>query len=121
MPVPMPEEPIATLRQVNRNLRSVLIRFRPEMRVSSAITSDDFRELLNEVARAGQCLQQPASALTSAEFETESFECRNILEALKKFLPDVQVRLLAEKSRLEVARSQLLAAEAWALARKKEL
>jgi len=32
---------------------------------------------------------------------------------LKRFLPDVQARLLAEKSRLEAARIHVTAAAAW--------
>jgi hypothetical protein len=50
--------------------------------------------------------------------EKEALEYRRNLEKLKHFLPDVQARLLAEKSRLETARTHVAAAAAWAKASK---
>jgi hypothetical protein len=51
------------------------------------------------------------------ELKNESLEYRSNLEQLQQLLPDFQVRLLAEKSRLEVAKSHVAAAAAWAGAR----
>jgi hypothetical protein len=48
------------------------------------------------------------------ELQNESLEYRSNLEQLKLLLPDFQVRLLAEKSRLEEAKSHLALAAAWA-------
>jgi predicted amidohydrolase len=54
------------------------------------------------------------SAQATPELKNESLEYRSNLEQLKQLLPDFQVRLLAEKSRLEVAKSHVAAAAAWA-------
>jgi hypothetical protein len=48
------------------------------------------------------------------ELKNESSEYRNSLEQLKQLLPDFQVRLMAEKSRLEEAKSHVAAAAGWA-------
>jgi hypothetical protein len=48
------------------------------------------------------------------ELKNQSLEYRSNLEQLKLLLPDFQVRLLAEKSRLEEAKSHFAAAADWA-------
>ncbi len=110
----MPPDALETLRQVNDNLRSALIRLRPERKPCSAIRPQDFSGLRSQLAQAAECLRQPPlDSKTAAAFEKESLEYRGNLEKLKRFLPDVHARLLAEKSRLEKARSHVTAAAAW--------
>ena len=69
--------------------------------------------------RASECLRHSlAHDQARAAFENEALDYRRNLEALKRFLPDLHVRLLAEKSRLETARTHVAAAAAWAQAGK---
>jgi hypothetical protein len=110
-----------TLREVNENLRSALLSLRPERKHCSTIRPQDFSDILNQLLRAAESLRQsPANAQTAAALHQESLEYRRNLENLKQFLPDLQIRLLAEKSRLETARSHAAAAAAWAQARKSQ-
>jgi hypothetical protein len=128
----MPPDALETLRQVNRNLRSALLRLRPERKHCSTIRSREFSDLRSQLRRAAECLRrlpvhsEPAAEIEAAgieatEIERESLEYRTNLAQLKQFLPDVHVRLLAEKSRLETARTHLAAAAAWARASKEML
>ena len=68
--------------------------------------------------QAADCVRG-VSPLAAPELKNESSEYRSNLEQLKQLLPDFQVRLLAEKSRLEVAKSNVAAAVAWAEANRK--
>ncbi len=118
----MPPDALDTLRQVNENLRSALIRLRPERKHCSTIKPQDFSDILSELLRAVECLRRPpAHSDAAVALEKESLEYRSNLEKLKHFLPDLHVRLLAEKSRLETSRTHVAAAAAWARARKKTL
>ena len=118
----MPPDVLETLRQVNENLRSALVRLRPDQKHCSAIMPQDFSDLLSHVLRAAECLRRPpAQSQASVAFDKESLEYRNNLEKLKDFLPDLHGRLLAEKSRLEMAQTHVAAAAAWARASKKTL
>lgn len=128
MPTPMlmPADAVETLHQVNQNLRSALIRLRPERKRCSTIRPQDFSDMLCQLLRAAECLRRkPAhsdEAVTiEAALEEESLEYRSNLQKLKHFLPDLHVRLLAEKSRLETARAHVSAAAAWDRASKKTL
>jgi hypothetical protein len=118
----MPPDPLETLRQVNEYLRSALLRLHPERKHCSAIRPQDFSDILSQLLRAGECLRgRLASSETNAALERESLEYRGNLEKLKQFLPDLHGRLLAEKARLETARTHVAAAAAWAQASKKTL
>ena len=118
----MPPDALETLRQVNENLRSTLLRLRPERKHCSSIRPQDFSDILSQLLRAAECLRRlPAHSEAAAALEKESLEYRGNLEKLKHFLPDLQVRLLAQKSRLETARTHVATAAAWARARKKML
>ena len=115
---------VETLREVNNNLRSALIRLHPEQKHCSTIRPQDFSDLRSEILRAGECLRQ-ASLFSSPRseaplaLEKESAEFRSNLEKLKYFLPDLHDRLLAEKARVETAKKHAVAAAAWAGASQK--
>lgn len=49
----MPPDALETLRQVNNNLGSALLRLRPEQRHCSTIRPQDFSDLLSEILRQG--------------------------------------------------------------------
>ncbi len=122
MSTPTPPDALETLRQVNDHLRSELLRLRPERKHCSSIKPQDFSGMLSQLLRAAECLRRlPAHSKAAAAFEKESLQYRGNLEMLKHFLPDLQVRLLAEKARLEAAQTHVAAAAAWARARKKTL
>ena len=114
----MPPDTLETLRQVNDNLRSALLRLRPEQKHCSSITPQDFSDILGQLLQAAECLRHlpPHSGA-----DKESLEYRSNLEKLKHFLPDLHERLLAEKARLENAQLHVAAAAAWARASKKTL
>jgi hypothetical protein len=115
----MSPDALETLRQANRDLRSALIRFDPQQRHCSSINPQDFSGLRGQLRRAAECLRRaPSDSEAAALLQKESLEFRGNLQKLKHLLPDVQVRLLAEKSRLEMARAHMAGAEAWAQARK---
>jgi F0F1-type ATP synthase alpha subunit len=126
----MSSDALQTLRQVNDSLRAALARFRPEQTLSSKITAGDLSGVLAELLRAGECLRnlaaqnQPSTSATAEEAaalaeETRAYQAN--LEKLKRFLPDLHARLLAEKARLETAQTHVAAASAWARASGKTL
>ncbi len=119
--MPSPDA-LETLRQVNESLGSALLRLRPEQQDGSVIRPREFSDILNQLARAKECLRHPElrSGPVGA-FENEAHQYRSNLEKLRDFLPDVHARLLAKKSRLETARNHVAAATAWSRARKEIL
>jgi superfamily I DNA and/or RNA helicase len=123
-PIPKPPDALETLCQVNENLRFALLRLRPERKHCSSIRPQDFSNILSQLLLAAECLRRPkplSRSKATVALEKESQAYRSNLEKLKRFLPDVQVRLLTEKSRLETARTHVATAAAWAQARKKAL
>jgi hypothetical protein len=118
----MPPDALETLRRVNDNLRSALIRLRPEQRHCSTIRPEDFSDLLGELSRAADCLRSlPANLGAGSELGEEISQYRGNLEELKQFLPDLHGRLLAERARLQSAQTHVATAAAWARAGKKTL
>jgi hypothetical protein len=118
----MPPDTLETLRQVNDNLRSTLLRLHPEQKHCSSITPQDFSDILSQLLRAAECLRRlPPLSDPGGTLEKESLEYRSNLEKLKHFLPDLHGRLLAEKVRLENAQLHVAAAAAWTRASKKTL
>jgi hypothetical protein len=115
-------DPLEVLRQINHNLRSALIRLRPEHNHCSNLRPRDFSALLEQITLAAECLRRsPSSPQAGLAFQQETLAYRRNLENLKNSLPDLHLRLLAEKSRLERARTNLASATAWAQARKNTL
>ncbi len=128
----MPPAALDLLRRVNDNLRSALVRLRPERRHCLTLRPQDFSELLCQVLAAAECLQNirshsapgtavDADLLEKDLLEKEALEYRGHLEKLKHFLPDLHIRLLAERARLETARAHAASASAWARVSKKTL
>lgn len=113
----MMADSLGALREVNRNLRLDMIRFRPEHTHISALSPRDFIDLRAQMSRASHYLRLlPAMTEATDEVRKELREYRRNLEKLKHFLPAVQVRLVSEKSRLIAARTQAAAASNWAQA-----
>jgi hypothetical protein len=112
-PMRTPDDDLATLRAVNKSLKSALVRFRSERQHCSAIKPQELSDLRSAIMQAAGCVRG-ISPQTVPELKKASLEYRSNLEQLQQLLPDFQVRLLAEKSRLEVARSHVAAAAAWA-------
>jgi hypothetical protein len=115
MPTQMrtPDDDLATLRAVNKNLKSALVRFRPERQHCSTIKPHELSDLRSAILQAADWVRG-ISPQATPELKNESLEYRSNLEQLKQLLPDLQVRLLAEKSRLEAAKFHAAAATAWA-------
>jgi hypothetical protein len=113
--MPMPLDALGTLREVNKNLHSALVRLRPERTHCSAIHAQDFSELGCEISRAADLIRRVSlSSDLSVELKNESLQYRGNLEQLKHLLHDLQGRLLVEKVRLESATNHIAAAAAWA-------
>jgi hypothetical protein len=108
-----PDDDLATLRAINKNLKSALVRLRPERQHCSAIKPMELSDLRSAILQAADCVRG-ISPQAVPELKNESLGYRSNLEQLKQLLPDFQVRLLAEKSRLEVAKSHVAAAATWA-------
>jgi hypothetical protein len=116
---------LSTLREANNKIRAALDHFRPKSSCVAAVTADDFSLLLAELLRAAECLrnlamQNSAVSATGADEKTaldqEKRDYRHNLEQLRRVLPDVHARLLAEKARLQNRQTHAAAATAWAQA-----
>ena len=114
----MPPNPAETLREINAHLRRALVSFRPERRHCSTITQQDFAAIMELLLRVAPLRERGES---SPEFEKELRAYRDNLEALQRTLPDLEVRLKAEKARLETTRSHLASAAIWVEASKTTL
>ncbi len=127
----MAPDALEILRRVNGTLRSKTVLLRPDRRHCSTLHPQDLSEVISQVLQASECLRRIHSGPTIINreedliereaIEKEVFEYSRHLEDLKHCLPDLHVRLLAERARLETARSHLSAASAWAGARKEML
>jgi len=114
----MPTASVETLRAINAYLRGALVSLRPERKHCTAVKPQDFTAILEQLLRAATLRD---SSKPSREFEKEILEYRDNLEELKRMLPDLQGRLLAEKARLDTARSHLASTAVWAKASKSTL
>lgn len=108
------ETPELTLSEVNENLHAWLVRLRPERSSCSSINHKDFATIISQLRRAAECFREQRTHLADTAFEQEARDYRANLERLLQFLPSLQVRLLAEKARLETVRTHLASASAWA-------
>ena len=106
---------LATLQQVNENLRSALVHFRSDQHHCSTITAHDFAGLLSEILRGAECLRlQPVPSEPIEALRQATLDYRSNLEKLRDFLPEIHGNLLAEKLRLKAAQAHVSAAAAWA-------
>ena len=118
----MPLNALDILRQVNAYLRAALIRMQPERTHCATIQSQDFSDLRNQIRRAAECLRSlPPTARKIGKLENEASEYASNLQRLSHCLPDLHGRLVAERSRLEIAKIQVAATAAWARASQKTL
>ena len=102
------------LRDANRNLRLGLLRLQPESNIADPLVPSSLSGLLAELLRVAECLgKMPAAGLREIKLEKEISEYRANLEELSQLLPSVHGQLLAEKTRLEIARSHVQAAALW--------
>jgi hypothetical protein len=115
-----PPDTLEALRQVNACLRAALTRMQPEQNHCSAITPQDFSDLRGHIQRGADCVSGLGRDATPAS-QTEATAYRSHLENLQQFLPDLQGRMLAERSRLEAARDQVTATTAWVRASQKTI
>ena len=106
------DDDLATLCAVNKSLKSALVRLRPERQHCSGIEPHELFDLRSAILQAADCMRG-ISTQAAPELRNESLEYRSNLEQLKQLLPDFQIRLLAEKSRLEIAKSHITAVAAW--------
>ncbi|MBI3478507.1 MAG: hypothetical protein HY010_22495 [Acidobacteria bacterium] len=104
---------LTILNRANISLRSALIRFCSEQEHCSAITAEDFSNLLSEIVHAADCLRHQTVPGEEA-VQQAAQEYRTNLEKLRDLLPELQSNLLAEKSRLEAAQAHISSASAWA-------
>ena len=116
-------DPRATelLRTANRNLRVGISRL-AESAAAASFCPDDLTNLLVDLAPMADCLLGiPRDCPLEDGLERELSEYRANLQELARLLPTVHRRLLAEKVQLEIARSHVQAASAWAQASQKTL
>jgi hypothetical protein len=111
--MPIGQNALETLRQVNVALRSALVRLRPENRHCSTIGPEDFSGIRSQIQLASDCLANLSPLSKEVEVQEESLLYRSNLEKLRRCLPDAHIRLLAERSRLETLRDHLAAAASW--------
>jgi hypothetical protein len=82
---PAPLDALETLRQVNRDLSSTLLRLRPDRKHCSTIRPQDFAGILSQLRRAAEILRNaPEDPKASAALEREAREYRANLEKLKR-------------------------------------
>lgn len=114
--------PLLTLQQVNEKIRKALQRFRPELQHCAAILPGELSTLRAELLRARKSLENAiAEPGNEKALSQEVREYRVNLEKLKHVLPDLQMRLMAERTRLQNAQVHISAAAAWAGASKRTL
>lgn len=117
-----PAEELETLRHVNNHLRSALLSFRRQQQEQADNSSPDLSHLLRQIRRAAEYLRRSRTSSSAADpSKKEWLEYRSSLEELKEFLPRIQQRLLAKRSRLQRVRAHLAATSAWAQASKEIL
>jgi hypothetical protein len=107
---------LATLQRANDDLRSAILQLSPERSSCLTITPKDFSDLLSQISTAKECLRRLGGHSAAAAIEQGTLAFRGNLETLKDLLPDLHGRLLAEKSRLEIARNEVASTAAWARA-----
>ncbi len=119
---------IETIRLINRRVRELMTRMQAgEVGGTAAgfaplVEAGNFYSLLEELTRAAAWLRHvPPHFMLDAEWAKEISDYRNRLECLQQALPAIHGRLLAERARLEGARSHLAAVTAWASISKETL
>lgn len=118
----MPAPATQGLQVINARLRAVLADWQTTSGEPASLKTPVLADLLEDLRRAAEWLRAiPPNSPPDDELAREISEYRNHVQQLQQFLPAIQARMLAEKARLESARSHLAAAAAWADGRKKIL
>jgi len=112
---------VQELRAINHNLRLRISRLRQATQNPPALTAKDLGDVLADLIRAADHLREISRSAVDADQQQEISEYHSHVKALSEFLPSVQGRLLAEKARLDSARTHVARASAWAEASKKTL
>ncbi len=104
---------LADLHMVKAELSAALFRFQRSDALS--VRPWELVAVLQALRRGGEFIRQgPEKGSPRYNWENEVSEYRDILRQLAGVLPGMQARLLCERARLEHARRQLQAANAWA-------
>jgi hypothetical protein len=115
----MSEPIVEGLRLINRKLGIVLARWEAETMDAASILPQVLTDVLTELHNAARWLGMiTPGSVPGPELEKEIAEYRSNAGKMEQVLPRVQGRLLAEKARLEGARSHVEAAAAWAEGRR---
>lgn len=110
------------LGNANTFLQKNLTLFQPERTRCSSVRAEDLSALCTELGIvAGSLEDMPQEARNAPGFQRQLNEFRGNLEQLRQLLPGFHDRLLAEQSRLAMAKVHSAAAIAWAQANKKTL
>ena len=118
----MPAPATQGLQVINARLRAVLADWQTTSGEPASLKTPVLADLLEDLRRAAEWLRAiPPNSPPDDELAREISEYRNHVQQLQQILPAIQARMLAEKARLESARSHLAAAAAWADGRKKIL
>ena len=116
------QEHVQRLHEINGRLRAAVLLFRPEQKRPAAIQQKDFDVIRAEILRARDCMHSASDDQEyNVAFALELSLYRACLKELRRALPALQVQLLAERSRIETARTHLVSAAAWAGAHRKTL
>jgi hypothetical protein len=118
----MPVSTTDGLRLANARLRATLSLWQIQPNYAAVVRPQILVELLGELCNATEWLRGvPADWSRDAELEREIVEYRTNVEQLSQILPAMHESLLAQKARLETARTHLAKAAAWIDADKQTL
>ncbi len=118
----MPASAREGLRLTNARLRAVLVGWQTTAGELPSVQPLVLTDLLNDLRQAAECLRAiPPDSAPDAELAKEISDYRDNVQQLEQCLPTIQIRMLAERARIESARSHLAAAAAWADGRKRIL
>jgi len=110
----MPASALEALQLANRSIGKRLT----QLRSSPGVVHPDWlADLRVDLTEAGGWLKQlPVDGSASPPLAAEGSQYRSLLEQLAQILPSIQVRLLAEKARMQAMGERYEAVQAWARA-----
>lgn len=115
------DAPLNELRTANERLYMLLTQLQ-DTTIAGVTGTDAVVRLLSQIASTARLSSMFAAGLNqTAAGAAELAKYRNTLEELRRILPAIQTRLLADRARLETERSHYYAASAWASANRRTL